>query len=201
MSSLTGEARPVAMQVDPADRESVIDAKNIAFSSTLVLDGHGIGIVIKYACMFYTPDYQIPDGHRTVVLVLDSRVADDTFIGTIAGLASRPVDRRTTMYLEVQRFVKFIGVMAVCMAIILAIVAFARGQRWQDVLIFAFVSIIVANVPQGLPATVTSMLSLACSSLSKRNVYVKRADVIESLGSASVICTDKTGTLTMNLMR
>lgn len=136
-----------------------------------------------------------------VLLAFDNRTGDDTFIGTIAGLASKPVSHKTTMYLEVQRFVRFIAVMAVCMGIVLAIVAFARGQRWQDVLIFAFVSIIVANVPQGLPATVTSMLSLACSSLSKRDVYVKRAEVIESLGSASVICTDKTGTLTMNVMR
>jgi P-type E1-E2 ATPase len=105
------------------------------------------------------------------------------------------------MYLEVQAFVKAIGIMAVTMAAILAIVGFSRRQRWQDVLINAFISVVVANVPQGLPATVTSMLSLASSSLAEKNVYVKRTEIIESLGSASVICSDKTGTLTMNLMR
>ena len=85
-------------------------------------------------------------------------------------------------------------------AIILATVGFARRQFWRDVIINAFISVIVANVPQGLPATVTSMLAVACANLSKKSVYVKRTEIIESLGSASVICSDKTGTLTMNVM-
>jgi len=174
MSSLTGESRPVSMLVDAADRESVIEARNLAFSSALVLEGEGIGVV--------------------------TRIADNTYIGTIAGLASRSNDKKTTMYIEVNRFVVAITVIALVMGTILAIVGFSRKQRWQDVLANSFISIIVANVPEGLPATVTSMLAVACSTLSDKKVYVKKTEIVESLGSASVICTDKTGTLTMNLM-
>lgn len=176
MSALTGEARPVVMVVDSADRESIIESRNIAFSSGLVIDGQALGVVV--------------------------RIADNTYIGTIAHLASGgsgPV-RRTTMYLEVQRFVRVIAVMALTMSTILAIVGFSQGQPYIDVIINAFISVIVANVPQGLPATVTSMLGLACAQLAKKQVYVKKTEIIESLGSASVVCSDKTGTLTMNLM-
>ena len=128
-------------------------------------------------------------------------VADDTYIGTIAGLASKENKTATTMYIEVRRFVYAIAAISLTMSAILAIIGFSRKQPWQGVLINAFISVIVANVPQGLPATVTSMLGVACSQLSKKQVYVKRSEIVESLGSASVICSDKTGTLTLNLMR
>jgi magnesium-transporting ATPase (P-type) len=112
------------------------------------------------------------------------------------------------MYVEVQRFVQFIGILAISMAIVLTIIGLAKGAKGGkikksvviNVLVNSFIGIIVANIPQGLPATVTSLLGLAANGLAKKNVMVKRAEIVESLGSASVICSDKTGTLTKNQM-
>lgn len=201
MSSLTGESVPVNMVVEPADRDSVIEARNVAFSSALVVDGTGLGVVTRYVSLIPTLSPETAGGMCACACTCVCRsIADNTYIGTIAGLASGEVNRKTTMYIEVQRFVYAITIMAVVMGVILSIIGFSEGQPWQSVLLNAFVSIIIGNVPEGLPATVTSMLSLACTSLAEKNVYVKKTDIIESLGSASVICSDKTGTLTMNLM-
>ena len=134
-------------------------------------------------------------------LCCHNRTADQTMIGTIAKLSSGEKKGETTMKIEVQRFVKFIAIQSAIMAVILAIIGFSTGQPVASVLINAFVGIFVANIPQGLPATVTSLLSLTCASLAKQQVYVKQNEIIEALGSASVICSDKTGTLTQNRMR
>lgn len=70
----------------------------------------------------------------------------------------------------------------------------------MDVFINGFVTIMIGNVPQGLPTTVTACLSIVAERMGRQNVFVKKLDVIETLGSCTLICTDKTGTLTMNLM-
>lgn len=75
-----------------------------------------------------------------------------------------------------------------------------RGLSAVDVFVNGFVTIMIGNVPQGLPVTVTACLSIVAERMGRQNVYVKKLDVIETLGSCTLICTDKTGTLTMNLM-
>ena len=122
-------------------------------------------------------------------------------IGSIAGLSSGDKKGRSTMHIEINRFVKFIAIQSTILAVTLAIIGFSTHQPVVAVLINAFIGIFAAGIPQGLPATVTSLLSLTCASLAKKNVYVKQNEIIEALGSASVICPDKTGTLTQNRMR
>ena len=75
-----------------------------------------------------------------------------------------------------------------------------RGLSPVNVFINGFVTIMIGNVPQGLPTTVTACLAIVAERMGRQNVFVKKLDVIETLGSCTLICTDKTGTLTMNLM-
>jgi sodium/potassium-transporting ATPase subunit alpha len=172
-SSLTGESLPVSCNtaVSP-DKAPYFECKNVAFNTSLCFDGTALGVVIR------TGDY--------------------TGIGTIAKLASDTVVRPSTLQKEVGNFVKFVAIVAISMATVAFVAAvFIQGATGADEIIQVFVNgflvIIVANVPQGLPATVTSLLSLAARNMAKRSVLVKRIDCVETLGSTSVICSDKTG--------
>lgn len=89
---------------------------------------------------------------------------------------------------------------ALCQAVIIFAVGWARGIPPLTAFIQGFIIITVANVPQGLPSTITAALHIVAKRMGKHNVFVKKLDVIETLGSCSLICTDKTGTLTQNLM-
>jgi sodium/potassium-transporting ATPase subunit alpha len=179
-SSLTGESLPISCNTG-VSKESTpyFECKNVAFNSSLCFDGTALGLVI--------------------------RTGDHTGIGTIAKLASETVTRPSTLQVEVSNFVRFVAIIAVTMATVSFVGAvFIQGAKTVDEVIQVFVNgflvIIVANVPQGLPATVTSLLSLAARNMAKNSVLVKRIDCVETLGSTSIICSDKTGTLTKNEM-
>lgn len=116
----------------------------------------------------------------------------------MCGLLGSPGD--TTLEVEVKRFVFIIGCLSIGMAIIFFVIGIAQGQDPLFTFINGFITVIVANVPQGLPATVTSCLAIAAQRLAKKNVLVKRLTTMETLGAANVICSDKTGTLTQNKM-
>jgi sodium/potassium-transporting ATPase subunit alpha len=180
-SSLTGESRPISCNDRPSKKETrIFECKNVAFSSSLCFDGMAIGIVVL--------------------------TGDNTAIGTIAGLASSTKLRESTLQKEVRRFVALIAAIAVTMATVFFIggVLISKAQTSSEIIsifINGFLVIIVANTPQGLPATVTSLLSLAARNMAKRSVLVKRIDCVETLGSTSLICSDKTGTLTTNEMK
>jgi sodium/potassium-transporting ATPase subunit alpha len=179
-SSLTGESEPIAC----TDRVSSVgtrmfECKNMAFNSSLCFDGTAIGLVM--------------------------RTGDKTAIGTIAKLASDTEQRESTLQKEVRNFVKLIAIVAVTMAALCFIVSvYLQKAKTANEIIKLFVNgfliIIVANVPQGLPSTVISLLSLAARNMALRSVLVKRLDCVETLGSTSIICSDKTGTLTKNEM-
>ncbi|KAJ4463089.1 ion-transporting P-type ATPase [Paratrimastix pyriformis] len=172
-SSLTGESEPQPRTVKSTS-DSYLETKNIAFFGTSVLEGRATGVVVA-------------TGDRTV-------------IGEIAHLASQTGALQTSLGREINRFVKIVAVFAFSMGILFAILGLAlRVGSWLDSLIFGL-GIIVANVPEGLYATTTVCLTLTARRMAGRNVLVKNLQAVETLGSVSVICTDKTGTLTQNRM-
>ena len=100
---------------------------------------------------------------------------------------------------EIHHFIKLITGVAVVLGVSFFILAFVFGYFWLDAVIF-LIGIIVANVPEGLLATVTVSLTLTALRMAEKNVLVKQLESVETLGSTSTICSDKTGTLTQNKM-
>ncbi|KAL3662046.1 hypothetical protein V7S43_012853 [Phytophthora oleae] len=176
-SSLTGESELIHISSDAQeDSVSHLECKNVVFNGSLCFDGSALGLVLA--------------------------IGDKTVIGRIAELATSTTARETNMQREVKAFVRFISILAVVMAGILFMLGVIRkgGEDIISTFVNGFLVIIVANVPQGLPATVTSLLTITASRMAARKVFVKRLDCVETLGSISLIATDKTGTLTKNVM-
>lgn len=171
-SSLTGESEPQSRNYE-CTNENPLETKNIAFFSTNCVEGTGRGIVI------YT-------GDRTVM-------------GRIANLASGLEMGDTPIAREISHFIHIITGVAVFLGVSFFIVAFILGYDWLNAVIF-LIGIIVANVPEGLLATVTVCLTLTAKRMAKKNCLVKNLEAVETLGSTSTICSDKTGTLTQNRM-
>jgi sodium/potassium-transporting ATPase subunit alpha len=186
-SSMTGESEPEPLTVEKSS-DKPTESTNLAFSSSLVVDGEAYGVVIK-------------TGDRTMIGQLaraTSAKSQKVRKGKLCGLLGGPND--TTLEVEVKRFVFIISLIAFGMAVIFFVIGVAQGQDVLFTFINGFITVIIANVPQGLPATVTSCLAIASQRLAKRNVLVKRLATVETLGAANVICSDKTGTLTENKM-
>uniref|UniRef100_A0A7S0ZHS1 Cation-transporting P-type ATPase N-terminal domain-containing protein n=1 Tax=Timspurckia oligopyrenoides TaxID=708627 RepID=A0A7S0ZHS1_9RHOD len=171
-SSLTGESEPQARSVDCTD-DNPLETKNLAFFGTLAVDGTATGVVVM-------------TGDRTV-------------FGRIAGLAASSGGEVTTLQIEIHHFVIAISVYALSLGLIFFIVGIAKGTDWIPNIVFTL-SIIVANVPEGLLATVTVSLTLTAKRMAKKQVLVKKLAAVETLGSTTTVCSDKTGTLTQNRM-
>ena len=120
-------------------------------------------------------------------------------ISRIAGLASGLEGGQTPIAKEIEHFIHIITGVAVFLGVTFFIIAFILGYNWLDAVIF-LIGIIVANVPEGLLATVTVCLTLTAKRMASKNCLVKNLEAVETLGSTSCICSDKTGTLTQNRM-
>ena len=153
--------------------ENPLETKNLAFFSTNCVEGTGLGVVIN-------------TGDRTVM-------------GRIANLASGLEMGETPIAREIAHFIHIITGVAVFLGVSFFIIAFILGYHWLDAVIF-LIGIIVANVPEGLLATVTVCLTLTAKRMAAKNCLVKNLEAVETLGSTSTICSDKTGTLTQNRM-
>ena len=172
-SSLTGESEPQLRTVEPTSHR-LLESRNIVFSGTQVMAGNGRAIVFA-------------TGMKSQI----GRTADLTQTVTAGEI---PIRR------EIHRFTRIISAIAVIMGVLVFLVSLA----WVDTpvwskLVFA-IGIIVANVPEGLMATVTLSLSIAARRMASRNALVRNLESVETLGCTTVICTDKTGTLTTNRM-
>ena len=176
-ASITGESRPITLNnVPSAIGLPPTESLCLCYKGSLAVEGEAFGVVI--------------------------RTGDRTFIGQIASLTAGAKELPTTLEVEVKHFIKFIAILSLTTGMIAFAIALGRNKGHQVIQIFidAFVVVIVANVPQGLPATVTSLLGITASRMAKLNVLIKKLDCVETLGCTSVICTDKTGTLTKNEM-
>lgn len=171
-SSLTGESEPQPRDAEDSETE-VLESKNLAFFSTNCIEGSALGIVI--------------------------RCGDNTVMGRIAALASNVDSGDTPIAQEIERFIHIITAVAVFLGVTFFIFAMILNYTVIEAIIF-LIGIIVANVPEGLLATVTVCLTLTAQRMAKKNCLVKNLEAVETLGSTSTICSDKTGTLTQNRM-
>merc|ERR1712117_196994 len=171
-SSLTGESEPQSRGPE-FTHENPLETKNFAFFSTNAVEGTAKGIVVM--------------------------IGDHTVMGRIAGLASGLDTGDTPIAKEIAHFIHIITGVAVFLGVSFFIIAFILGYNWLDAVIF-LIGIIVANVPEGLLATVTVCLTLTAKRMASKNCLVKNLEAVETPGSTSTICSDKTGTLTQNRM-
>lgn len=171
-SSLTGESEPQPRKSNEGN-ETFIESKNILFFSTNCVEGRATGVVI--------------------------RTGDNTFIGNIANLAANLEQGESPINKEIHHFIRLITIFSLILATIFFILSITSGYGAAESLVF-FIGLIVANVPEGLLATVTVCLTLTAKRMAQKNCLVKHLEAVETLGSTSVICSDKTGTLTQNKM-
>lgn len=174
-SSLTGESVPVDKQTAPLPGDDIAlgDRINMAFSSGMVTYGRGRGVVIT-------------TGMKTEV-------------GKIADMLQQTVDTETPMSRRLAQLGKVLGIAALIICAVIFIVGVLYGNSVLSMFMTA-VSLAVAAIPEGLPAVSTVVLAIGVQRLVKRNAIIRTLPSVETLGSATVICSDKTGTLTQNKM-
>lgn len=169
-SSLTGESEPQLRTLEYT-HENILESRNMVFSGTLVQSGNGRALV--YAT-----------GMKTQ-------------LGKIAQLTKETGTVSSPLRIELNYFIRVISTIAIVLGITFFIASFLTGNRLMASMIFA-IGILVANVPEGLLPTVTLCLSMASKRMAKRMALIKNLESVETLGSTTVICTDKTGTITEN---
>ena len=173
-SLLTGESGTVAKRVEPVPPTAALgDRKSMAYMGTIVSSGRGLGIVVA-------------TGERTE-------------LGAIAGLIRSEEPARTPIQDRLSRFAKVIGMAVVAVSAVAFISGIALGRSVTEMFRVA-VALAVATVPEGLPVAVTITFAIGVSRMARRHAIIRRLPAVETLGSTTVIGSDKTGTLTENRM-
>jgi len=172
---LTGESVPVEKATAPVDAKAALgDRSPMAFSGTFVAAGQGVGLVVATAL--------------------------STELGRISAMLGAVETLTTPLVRQMDQFARQLT--AVILAVSVAVFAFAvylRDYAWADAFM-AMVGLAVAAIPEGLPAVMTITLAIGVQRMAARNAIIRRLPAVETLGSVSVICSDKTGTLTRNEM-
>jgi sodium/potassium-transporting ATPase subunit alpha len=174
MASLTGEAKPKRRTADPVAAGTSLEAPNLVFAGTTVLSGRGRAIV--YAT-----------GMRTE-------------FGRIAHLAAAVQPGLSPLQKEIRKVTHLVALLSLAMGALFFVIGMSGGMGVWTSAIFG-IGIIVANVPEGLLPTVTLALAMGSQRMAKRKALIKQLTSVETLGCTTVICTDKTGTLTENRLR
>ncbi len=175
-SSLTGETVPVLKEANSILKEKTAlgDMVNMAFSTTIVVNGHGEAIVTD--------------------------IGMNTKVGKIAKMIITNEAPETPIQKKLGEVGKSLGI--ACLGICLLIFAIGLLKKIEPIEMFmTSVGLAVAAIPEGLPAIVTIMLSIGVTKMAKKNSIIRKLPAVETLGSSSVICSDKTGTLTQNKMQ
>lgn len=171
-SPLTGESDSRTLSVEPCDTE-LLESGNLAFAGTLVVGGSGK--IVVYATGLATE------------------------FGKIAQITGRVVEEVSPLHIEISRVTRIVAAIAVVCGAGFFTIGILMGRGFWANFLFA-IGIIIANVPEGLLPTVTLSLAMGSKRMARRNALVKSLNAVEALGSVDTICTDKTGTLTQNMM-
>jgi len=172
---LTGESEPVEKNSNALEQDKIPlgDRKNMAFMGTTIIAGRGEGIVVATGM--------------------------DTEMGEIAGMLEEGKREPTPLQQKLNIMGKKLGLLILMIVAIIILLGCIRGIEFFDMFLIG-ISLAVAAVPEGLPAVVTIVLALGVQRMIKKNVIIRQLPAVETLGATTVICSDKTGTLTQNQM-
>ena len=174
-SALTGESEPVERSPEMVDGAHTdwFDCSNLVFAGAWVISGSALAVV--------------------------TATGASTQLGTISQMAGSVRRRMSPLRLSVNRAVRVMGIVTLSGGVLFALASVLLGMKVQDSLLFS-VGVIVALVPEGLLPTLTLALAMSAARMARRGALVRHLEAVETLGSTTVICTDKTGTLTTNQM-
>jgi P-type Ca2+ transporter type 2C len=174
-AALTGESTPVLKSVEPVAGGDVPlgDRVDMAYMNSTVTRGRGEMVV--------------------------TATGMDTEVGQISGMLSQVQEEKTPLTRQLDQLTVLITIMAAAALALVVLLGLIRGESFDDLFLVG-ISLAIAAIPTGLPAVVTTMLSLGTQGLAAKGAIVKRLRSVETLGSTSAICSDKTGTLTLNQM-
>lgn len=173
-SALTGESVPVAKTVDVLPPDTVLaDRRNMAYAGTLVTFGQGSGVTVA--------------------------TGDGTEMGRISGLIAEAVEISTPLTKKIARFSRVLLIVILAVSALLFFAGWLVGHSALE-MFMAAVALAVSAIPEGLPAAVTITLAIGVKRMADVNAIIRKLPAVETLGSTTVICSDKTGTLTENQM-
>lgn len=174
-SALTGESEAVAKDANAVLKEDVPlgDRVNMAFSSTIINYGTGYGVVVSTGM--------------------------DTEVGKIAHMLDNTDELETPLKRKLEVVGKVLSIAGIIVSVLIFIIGFIYGKDVISLLMIS-ISLAISVIPEGLPATATIVMALGVQRMALKKALVKKLPAVETLGSASVICSDKTGTLTQNKM-
>ena len=173
-AALTGESLPIKKEIRVlAENAQIADQKNMVFSGTVVTNGRGKAVVVKTGM--------------------------NSEIGRIAKLIQETESEETPLQKKLSVLGKWLGILVIIICLVVFASATLEGGNMLEMFIVA-VSLAVAAIPEGLPAVVTISLALGVRRMVKTNALIRKLPSVETLGSVTVICSDKTGTLTCNEM-
>lgn len=174
-SALTGESLPVKKQEEELNEANIGlgDRKNMAYMGTTITRGKGLGVVVSTGM--------------------------ETEMGQIAGMIQKVQDETTPLQRRLEQLGKWLVVFCLVIVLVVVITGVLRGEDLYQ-MILTGVSLAVAAIPEGLPAIVTIALAVGVQKMIKKNSIIRKLPAVETLGCATVICSDKTGTLTQNEM-